>query len=166
MKPFDNNIEKIQKKLLYDPGFTEGIVSAKLLETIPLSNGLTLTFWDESRPTAGDRWYVAVRAVVAVPLAGRVLESPLEEALHLLKKEVGDTIHYRFLEEKHFVPALEVAGQQRELLQIFSENNLKYLSHPHFSGHFIRRKASEIQAKKGWPGEHLQKILEDLRGPR
>jgi hypothetical protein len=139
-------------------------MSARLLETIPLRNGLTLEFWDESRPTAGDRWYVAVRAVVAVPLAGRVWENPLEEALHLLKEEVGEAIHYRFLEERHFVPALEVAGQQREMMRIFSENNLKYLSHPHFPGRFLRRKASEIQAKKDWPREHVQKIFEDLRG--
>ena len=141
-------------------------MSDRLLETIPLRNGLALEFWDESRPTAGDRWYVAVRAVVAVPLAGRVFDDPLEEIVDFMRKEVGETIHYRFLEEKHFVPAQEVAGQQRELMRIFSENNLKYLSHPNFPGHFIRRKASEIQAKKGWPGKHVQKILEDLRGPR
>jgi hypothetical protein len=140
-------------------------VSGRLLETIPLRNGLALEFWDESRPTAGDRWYVAVRAVVPIPLAGRVLESPLDEILHLLKKEVGDAIHYRFLEEKHFVPAEEVAGQQRELIRIFSENNLKYLSHPNFPDKFVRRKALEIREKKGWPGEHVQKILEDLKGP-
>lgn len=141
-------------------------MSGRLLKTVPLSNGLALEFWDESRPTAGDRWYVAVRAVVAVPLAGRVLESPLEEIVRLLKIEVGDAIHYRFLEERHFVPAAEVAGQQRELMRIYSEHNLGYLSHPNFPDKFLRRKASEIREKKGWPGEHVRKILEDLRRPQ
>jgi hypothetical protein len=140
-------------------------VSGRLLETVPLSNGLVLEFWDESRPTAGDRWYVGVRAVVAVPLAGRALESPLEEVLRLVKKEVGETIHYRFLKEKHFIPAGEVAGQQRELMQIFMDNSLKYLSHPSFPQNFLRRKVLEIKEKKNLPGEYVQKVLADLRGP-
>ena len=140
-------------------------MSGRLLETIPLSNGLTLEFWDESRPTAGDRWYVGVRAVVAVPLDGSILEGPLAEVVGLMKREVGEAIHYHLLEERHFVAAGEVAGQQRELIQIFMENSLKYLSHPGFAENFIRRQTLELQGKKGWPKEHLQKILEDLKRP-
>ncbi|MBI5584375.1 MAG: hypothetical protein HY892_11165, partial [Deltaproteobacteria bacterium] len=75
------------------------------------------------------------------------------------------TIHYRFLREKHFIPAGEVAGQQRELIRIFMDNSLKYLAHPGFPGNFVRRKVLEIKEKKSWPGDQVQKILEDLRGP-
>jgi hypothetical protein len=140
-------------------------VSGRLLETIALRNGLALEFWDESRPTAGNRWYVAVRAVVAVPVTDPVPESPMTEILGLIRKEVGQVIYYQFLEERHFISAEEVTGQQQELMRIFADNSLKYLSHPEFPGKFIRRKVLEIKEKSGWPGEQVRKILEDLRGP-
>jgi hypothetical protein len=138
-------------------------VAGRLLETIRLHNGLVLEFWDESRSTAGDRWYVGVRAVVPVPLSGPVPAGPLEKIVYRIRREVGDIIHYRFLEEKHFVPADKVAGQQRELIRIFLDNSLQYLSHPGFPGNFIRRKALEIQEKSGWPEEHVRKVLDDLK---
>jgi len=138
-------------------------VSASLLKTVPLSNGLMLEFWDESRPTAGDRWYVGVRAVVAVPLAGPVTEGAPAEIIGLLKRAVGGSIRYRFLKERHFIPADEAEGQKRELIRIFLDNDLKYLAHPRFAENFIRRKVQEIREKRDWPEEHLEKILEDLR---
>jgi hypothetical protein len=34
----------------------------------PLNNGLTLEFWDYSRPIAGDRWFVLLEVRIAIPI--------------------------------------------------------------------------------------------------
>jgi hypothetical protein len=41
--------------------------SGRLITRRTLANGLTLEFWDHSRPLAGDRWYVLLETRIVVP---------------------------------------------------------------------------------------------------
>jgi len=45
--------------------------SPKLLDRHPLANGLTLEFWDHSRPLVRNRWFVRLEARIAIPLGPR-----------------------------------------------------------------------------------------------
>jgi len=41
-------------------------VESKLIDRVPLENGLTLEMFDRSRPVAGDRWLVSFEARIEV----------------------------------------------------------------------------------------------------
>ncbi|MEJ2071368.1 MAG: hypothetical protein P8X58_13355 [Syntrophobacterales bacterium] len=44
----------------------------------PLNNGLTLEFWDYSRPIAGDRWFVLLEVRIAIPTRSPVVRCFLD----------------------------------------------------------------------------------------
>jgi hypothetical protein len=137
----------------------------RLLERRGLSNGLLLEFWDESRKLAGNRWYVAVRAVVPVPLSEHSPQGMPSTVMEIILREVGDHLCFQLKEERHFIAEAEVAALRQELKEVFIKNSLPYLSHPDFPSRFVSRKMQEVREKMGWGNEHLQRVLERLRRP-
>lgn len=51
----------------------------KLISRHPLDNGLTLEFWDLSRPMIGDRWIVVLEARIAVAIGPATLPPELQD---------------------------------------------------------------------------------------
>ena len=52
--------------------------SPRLLDRHLLDNGLTLEFWDHSRPLVGDRRFVCVVARIAIPVRSETLPAELK----------------------------------------------------------------------------------------
>jgi hypothetical protein len=50
----------------------------RLLERHALENGLTLEFWDYSRPLVGDRWFVRLEARIAIAVRAETLPPELQ----------------------------------------------------------------------------------------
>jgi hypothetical protein len=132
------------------------------MERSRLPNGLWLELWDESRKVAGDRWYVAFRAVLPVPLP-EALEGIRLEVIQMLRRNVGDHIYYQFLEARNFIAEKDVPALRDGLKGAFLATALTYLSHPDFSGKFLIRKAREIGEKMICGEEYVHKLLNELR---
>lgn len=136
----------------------------RLLEVIELPNGLNLEFWDESRPVAGDRWYVGLRALVAVPIPQVPGESA--QGLFLLKEALGKEACYQHLMERHFISCEQVPSVLGEMRGNFVTNSLNYLSHPEFPRRFLLSKARELEKRRAWGPEYAEKIIQELRRPQ
>ncbi len=86
----------------------------RLLERRQLPNGLLLEFWDESRKLAGDRWHLAVRAVVPTPLSEHPVEGIPSTVMEFILREVGDHLCFQLKEERNFIVETEVAALREE----------------------------------------------------
>lgn len=136
----------------------------KLVEAIDLPNGLKLEFWDESRPVAGDRWYVGLRALVPIPMAQT--SERWEKTILLLKEALGKEACYQHLMERHFISCEKVPSVLGEMRQSFLANSLGYLSHPEFAKRFLVSKARELEKRRAWGSEYAEKIIQELRRPK
>jgi hypothetical protein len=137
----------------------------RLLARRELPNGLFLEFWDESRKLAGDRWYVAVRAVVPVPLSEHSPEDVPAAVMELILREVGEHLCFQLREERNFIADTDADAVRKDLQGVFVKNSLPYLSRPDFPSRFVARKVWEVAEKMGWGDEHLQRLLAGLRRP-
>jgi hypothetical protein len=138
----------------------------RLCGEMELPNGLRLQFWDESRPIAGDRWYAGLRAVLAVEIPPEATRPELGEGLQLLKEALGPVVYYQRLMERHFVARQDVPSVLREMRESFLANSLGYLSHKDFPARFLLAKAGELQKKRNWGQQYVEKVLEELRPPQ
>jgi hypothetical protein len=143
----------------------KGGTRVRLLEKRPLSNGLVLEFWDESRRVAGDRWYVALRAIVGIPLGVELKSQGMGEGLKVIQKEVGENLCFQRLMERHFIAEGDVPKVLAELKDFFIQNSGEYLSHPEFAKRFLARKAVEVQKRISWGRDYVDKVLSELRRP-
>lgn len=135
----------------------------KLLELIKLPNGLELEFWDESRPVAGDRWYVGLRALVPIPIPEASEDTG--QGIALIKEALGKEACYQHLMERHFISCEQVPSVLREMRESFLANSLQYVSHPEFPTRFLLSKAMEVEKRKTWGSQYAEKILQELRRP-
>jgi hypothetical protein len=140
-------------------------MAPRLLARRALPNGLFLEFWDESRKLTGDRWYVAVRAVVPVSLLEHSPKAVPAAVVELILREVGDHLCFQLREERNFIAETEVAALKEELQEVFVKNSLSYLSRPDFPSRFVTGKLWQVAEKMSWGDEHLQRLLDGLRRP-
>lgn len=137
----------------------------KLLKVMELPNGLRLEFWDESRPVAGDRWYVGLRAVVPVRIPLERTSHNSGEGILMMREALGEEACYQRLMERHFIPREEVPSALGEMKENFLANSLGYLSHEQFPKRFLVAKSRELEKRKAWGEDYLHKLLEELRRP-
>lgn len=115
----------------------------RLIETKTLANGLELSIYDASRKIAGDRWYVAMVARVAVPVCG-VDTVPVGEA----RQALGDTVVFEQRRERNFIDDNERDAVFGDLCRIFSDGTGAYVAHADFPARFIKKKLAECLARK------------------
>jgi hypothetical protein len=103
----------------------------EVIETINLSNGLTLTISDSSRRIAADTIKVEVTFQVKI----EVLESFFASSGDYLKVKnaSGDELTYEHKMERSFVNDKDEESVRTELLDTFKNNSLHYLSSPNFA---------------------------------
>ncbi|MBN2124553.1 MAG: hypothetical protein JW821_09695 [Deltaproteobacteria bacterium] len=126
-------------------------MSEKRLETVPLWGGLQLEIWDASRIVAGDRWLVCLEGRLDVPLDGAPLVDSLPEgarAVSAMKGVFGETIPYRYVQERHFVDQKEKDALFAQFLEGFKNNLVPYLKHPDFAARFLLSKYKELKKKE------------------
>jgi hypothetical protein len=125
-------------------------MTERLLESIPLENGLTLEILDACRITAGDRWLVHLIARIRVPAAPGLLDSIPDgrRLLEILKRECGETLEYRADLKRHFVSREDRDRVFQEFRDIVRGEKRPYLSHPEFPRRFALSCLSELTRKK------------------
>jgi hypothetical protein len=78
----------------------------RLLGRHLLANGLTLEFWDHSRPLVGDRWFVRLEARIAVGVRAESLPPELQGAAGAVVEALGEEITFSHVEERNFIARL------------------------------------------------------------
>ena len=122
----------------------------RLISRHPLNNGLTLEFWDYSRPIAGDRWFVLIEVRIAIPIRPDTLPPELRGQADQVKKALGDEILFSHKDERNFIAATEAPKILKDMQDRFLAMAPGYFGHPDFAARFIRGKFAEKQALQRW----------------
>ena len=122
----------------------------KCLSRHPLPNGLTLEFWDLSRPTAGDRWQAVVEARLAIPLAPENLPLELQDRQSEVASSLGSPVVFAKQEIRNFVAADQLPDLVRKIASELLDSIQGYLGHPEFAPRFVRKKYQEFQERQSW----------------
>jgi hypothetical protein len=110
----------------------------RLLSRHPLNNGLTLEFWDYSRPIAGDRWFVLLEVRIAIPILPDTLPPELQGQADQVKETLGDETVFSHKDERNFIAATEAPKILKDMQDRFLD-----FGHPDFAARFIRGKFAE-----------------------
>lgn len=124
--------------------------SPRLLGRHPLENGLTLEFWDHSRPLVGDRWYVNLEARIAIPVRAETLPPELQAQADMVVEALGEEIIFSRKEARNFIAASEAPGLLQEMQDRILALTPGYFGHANFAAGFIRKKFAELQALRQW----------------
>ena len=108
------------------------------IESIKMTNGLTLNLYDASRKVAADRWLVKLEARINITVTEDhfnnkvTLPAPLDQ----LRAKLGDAVTYTYQTERNFV-------DQRDKAAIFGQMQAgllakkPYYGHPDFAARYI-----------------------------
>lgn len=119
-------------------------MAMRLIETIPLQNGLTVEVRDNSRPIAADTMKVELLFRVAVPLNPE--DWSCSKHYETVRRVFGDAPRFEYRATRSFVRSAAVEEVSRKLLDAFRRDSLPYLSRPDFSCRFTLSKYREIEA--------------------
>jgi len=129
----------------------------KLFSRHPLDNGLSLEFWDRSRPMAGDRWLVVLEARIAIPVGAATLPSDLMGQEAEISRALGPEIIFSQMDERIFIAADEYPATLKAIEARLLALAPSYLGHPEFPSRFIQKRFREFQEKERWQHQQTQK---------
>ncbi len=124
----------------------------RLFDEIKLDNGLTLYFYDLSRPIVGDRSQVQLVLHVPVDVGECFFDGypDPKETFAAFTADVGEGICFRQEKVRNFIDsdkALELLGKmKKELL----DSNLGYLSKPQFAEKYARKRIADWEKNRQW----------------
>lgn len=121
-----------------------GTMAIKLVETIPLENGLTVEVRDASRPIAADTAKVELLFRVAVPLDSGDWTCPAH--CETVRQVFGDPLRFEYRAVRSFVRSDEVENVSRELRDAFRRDMLAYLSRPDFPHRLALSKYRDVES--------------------
>ncbi len=124
-------------------------MTESLLRRRPLLNGLTLEFYDLSRPMAGDRWQVILEARLPIAVSRAALPPDLADRIQEVVAALGPEVVFSQREVHYFIDHKEVPTLLQEIEIRLWEGLQRYLGHPDFAGRFLRKKFAEKQGKAG-----------------
>ena len=124
----------------------------KTLKTIPLNNGLLLHLLDGSKQIAGDRWYVSVRAQIAIPVTEEIIGDINKTKIRIddLRDVVGQTITFEKKMERNFISEAEKHTIMDGFITSFLQLAATYLNHPDFAKNYILKVFKEKQMQNTW----------------
>jgi hypothetical protein len=128
----------------------------KLFSRHPLDNGLTLEFWNLSRPLAGDRWLVVVEARIAIAVVRAHLPADLVAQEAEICRALGPELVFSQRDERTFVAGADLAATLKEMETRLLTLAPAYFGHPEFASRFIRKKVAEFQEKQRWQSRQTQ----------
>ena len=122
----------------------------KLHSRHSLDNGLTLEFWDLSRPMVGDRWIITLELRIAIPINSANLPPDLQAQEAEIIRSLGNEIIFSQRDERNFIDAREFEATLKEMTDRFLSLAPAYFGHPEFAGRLIRKRFAEYQEKQRW----------------
>ena len=131
----------------------------RLLDRHTLDNGLTLEFWDHSRPLVGDRRFVCLVAQIAIPVRSETLPPELKAQAGQVVEDLGGEIIFSQRQERNFIAASEAPALLQDMQDRMLTLATGYFGQADFAARFIRKKWAELQELQQW-----QRL--DTRGER
>jgi hypothetical protein len=122
----------------------------RLLDRHPLDNGLTLEFWDHSRPLVGDRWFVNLETRIAIPVETETLPPELKVNAGMVMEALGEEIIFSQQEARNFIAASEAPALLQDMQERILALASGYFGNADFAAGFIRKKFAELQALRHW----------------
>jgi hypothetical protein len=98
----------------------------KLVEEIPLPNGLVAEVWDQSRAISADTTKVALLVKIKVTLKPEYFPMPAQ--FKLTNRILGPDIYYELKKERSFVANQEVWNAFKGFVEEFKRDTLPYVS--------------------------------------
>ena len=122
------------------------------IQTIELSNGLKLDFYDISRKLAGDRWYVGLIAQIDIPLIDSLLTNQhlSQYSVEEIRNTLGESVCFQQKRERHYIDEREKDDLLNSLMDSFIKRTLNYLSLPDFPGKYVLKEFQAYRKRKTW----------------
>jgi hypothetical protein len=109
----------------------------KLISTIPLENDLIISFYDESKKIAGDRWQVVVIARIQI-VTDQVYFTRMDpEKRSEIIQVVGEKINYEKKLIRNFVGDKKKEEIVTEMFESFLQITRPYISQRQFAERFV-----------------------------
>jgi hypothetical protein len=121
----------------------------KHMKKIELSDGIILDVWDLSRVVAGDRWFVRLEVSGDIPVEREYFDivKDDEAAFEETQKVFGASIRYEYKRERIFIDKKVKDEVFQDLLTIFEESVLPYMSRSDFFKKFVVSKYKDSKLK-------------------
>jgi len=112
-----------------------------------LKNGLTLTFMDESRKIAADRWYVRVWVTIDIPLEIKWFTdgSMNDGDFDRIAEALGEKVVFSQKKERNFVSDNDKKQVVQDICKGTMETGLAYMGSDSFAAKFILKAYAERQ---------------------
>jgi hypothetical protein len=122
----------------------------KLISSIPLENDLLVSFYDESKKIAGDRWQVVVIAKIQI-VTDQVHFTRMDtEKRSEIIQVVGKQINYEKKLIRNFVGEKQKEEIVKTMLESFLQITRPYFSHRQFAERFVLKTYADSLEKRKW----------------
>ncbi len=122
----------------------------KLLNTISLENDLLISFYDESRKIAGDRWQVILTAKIQI-LTDQVQFTRMDPKKRSeILQVVGENVNYEKKLIRNFVGEKQKEETITALYESFLQITRPYFSHRQFAERFVLKTYADSLDKRKW----------------
>jgi hypothetical protein len=113
--------------------------------TKELANGVTITYVDESKKLAADRWLVKLRCRATIPLQGWMWNSMLGEDPRTIfcRERLAGGLAHEIVMERNFIDKTERERLLAEMVCTLEETVLGYIGREAFVRQLFTRKLAE-----------------------
>ena len=124
----------------------------KLIKTMELKNGMTLNFYDASRPLSGDRWLISLIVRMEIPVVEALIndEGKSMDGVDEIKKVLGEKVLFEQKRDRIFVEESEKQTVFEEVYNFFIDSVLGYLSNKAFPKRCVLKKYREKVEQESW----------------
>lgn len=124
----------------------------KLVKTIDLKNGIQLKIFDGSRKVAGDRWMINLVARMDIPVMETLVKNGREssESIDEIQTMIGEKVSFEQKRERIFIDESEKDSVFKEMVDIFLNHTLRYLSREAFPKQYVMKKYREKVKQSSW----------------
>lgn len=122
------------------------------IETITLSNGLEVEFYDMSRKVAGDRWLVKLLSRIPVAVTKKAFEGLTDPEIHFKEYMAahGDKIFFEQIKERNFIDEKEKDALFCQMQDEVKLHLLRYMEHANFADGVLKREIKDFCERRTW----------------
>lgn len=121
-----------------------------LIRTFSLENELLISFYDESKKIAGDRWQVTVTARIQIVTDQIQFTRMYPEKRSEIIQVVGEQINYDKKLIRNFIGEKQKEEVVTALYESFLQITRPYLSHRQFAERFVLKTYADSLEKRKW----------------
>ena len=124
----------------------------KLINTMELTNGMHLNFYDASRRLVGDRWLISLIIRMEIPVVEVLIndEEKFMDSVGEIKKVLGEKVLFEQKRDRIFVSESEKQTVFEEVYIFFIDSVLSYLSNKAFPKRYVLKKYREKVEQESW----------------